>query len=310
MSRIITAFVALLLCSHLGHAKTYQQLFPDTVFDDPKLQSFVDSLNYQQGQIPLADANAMLAVPSNFYFLSKDDAYRMITEVWGNPPEAARGVLGMIFPASANPLDGQSWGAAISYDADGYVSDEDAEKIDYAELLKEMQEATEASNERRQKEGYPPITLIGWAAQPYYDRATHKLHWAKELQFGARESHTLNYDVRALGRYGVLSMNFVAGMNQLTPIQNDIPAVMAMPQFKTGFRYTDFVPGVDKVAAYGIGALVGGKVLAKTGLFVVLAALLKKFWIFVILALGGAWTAIKRVFTGGTKSAGPPTPSD
>ena len=135
------------------------------------------------------------------------------------------------------------------------------------------------------------------------------MHWAKELQFGAK-SRTLNYDVRALGRYGVLSINFVAAMDQLTPIQNDIPAVMAMPQFKTGFRYTDFVPGVDKVAAYRIGALVGGKVLAKTGLFVVLAALLKKFWIFVVLALGVLWTAIKRVFTGRTKSAGPPTVSD
>jgi uncharacterized membrane-anchored protein len=251
----------------------------------------------------------MLAVPSNFYFLSKDDAYRVITEAWGNPPEAARGVLGMIFPASASPLDGRSWGAAISYDADGYVSDEEAEKIDYAELLSEMQKAMAAGNERRQKDGYPPITLIGWAAQPYYDRATHKLHWAKELQFGER-SHTLNYDVRALGRYGVLSMNFVAAMDQLTPIRSDIPAVMAMPQFKTGFRYTDFVPGVDKVAAYGIGGLVAGKVLAKTGLFVVLLALLKKLWIFVILALGGLWTAIKRVFTGGTRSAGPPTVSD
>ena len=83
MLRILTTFAALLLCFHLGHAKTYQQLFPDTVYDDPKLQSFVESLNYQQGQIPLTDANVMLAVPSDFYFLSKDDDYRVITEAWG-----------------------------------------------------------------------------------------------------------------------------------------------------------------------------------------------------------------------------------
>lgn len=307
MLRITAAFIACLLCSQAGHAKTYQQLFPDTAYQDPKAQGFVESLNYQQGQIPLADANVTLMVPSNFYFLSSSDAYRVITEAWGNPPGTARGILGMIFPASTTPLDAGSWGAAISYDADGYVSDEDAEKIDYTELLSEMQQAMAATNEQRQKDGYPSITLIGWAAQPYYDRATHKLHWAKELQFGGTESHTLNYDVRALGRYGVLSMNFVAAMDLLTPIRNDIPAVMAMPQFDTGSKYSDFVPGVDKVAAYGIGALVAGKVVAKTGFFVVLLALLKKLWIFVILALGGLWAAVKRAFGRGPNDTQTPT---
>lgn len=306
MLRIIVAFMLLLSCSSLGYSKTYKQLFPDTVYENPDVRGFVESLDYQQGHISLPEAGATLIVPSNFYFLSKGNASRVLTEAWTNPPSAADGVLGMIFPASITPLDDQSWGAVITFDADGYVSDEDADKIDYSELLREMQKGAEASNEQRRKEGYPPITLIGWATQPYYDRATHKLHWAKELQFGTSDTHTLNYNVRALGRHGVLNINFVADMDQLTAIRNDIPAVMAMPEFNPGSKYTDFMPGVDKVAAYGIGGLIAGKVLAKAGFFVVLLALFKKLWIFVIIALAALWGGIKRIFAGSTKGPQPP----
>jgi uncharacterized membrane-anchored protein len=35
------------------------------------------------------------------------------------------------------------------------------------------------------------VTLGGWAEPPSYDKATHKMYWAKELAFGTGE-HTLN----------------------------------------------------------------------------------------------------------------------
>ena len=56
--------------------------------------------------------------------------------------------------------------------------------------------------------------------------------------------------------------------------------VIAFTNFNEGNRYEDFDPELDKVAAYGIGALVAGKVAAKAGLFKGLFALLlagKKF---------------------------------
>jgi uncharacterized membrane-anchored protein len=126
----------------------------------------------------------------------------------------------------------------------------------------------------------------------------HKLHWAKELAFGDSPQHTLNYDVRALGRKGVLKMNFVAGMDQLAEIKNVIPAVMAMPQFEAGSRYQDYVPGADKVAAYGIGGLIAGKLLSKAGFFALALAFLKKGWILVILAVLGLWRVVGRFFRG------------
>jgi uncharacterized membrane-anchored protein len=45
-----------------------------------------------------------------------------------------------------------------------------------------------------------------------------------------------------------------------------MPDALAMVDFDAGNRYADYVPGKDKVAAYGIGALIlGGVVAAKFG---------------------------------------------
>jgi uncharacterized membrane-anchored protein len=99
-------------------------------------------------------------------------------------------------------------------------------------------------------------------------------------------------------RLGVLNINFVAGMDQLPQIQNVVPAVLAMPEFVEGSRYRDYVPSTDKLAAYGIGGLIAGGLAQKLGLFAVGVAFLKKGWILVILALGGAWRVVARWFGG------------
>ena len=77
----------------------------------------------------------------------------------------------------------------INYEPAGYVSDEDAEKIDYPRLLQEMQAAVRDASKRRVERGYEPYELVGWAHQPYYDKATKKLElladvspWLPEAQ--------------------------------------------------------------------------------------------------------------------------------
>ena len=42
--------------------------------------------------------------------------------------------------------------------------------------------------------------------------------------------------------------------------------------------YSEFNPDIDTVAAYGIGGLIAGKVLAKAGVLAAGLVLLKKFW--------------------------------
>lgn len=252
---------------------------------------FLDSIKPQTGLITIKEAGATLNVPDNFYFLNAEDAERVLVEAWGNPP--GQNALGMLFPAGFSPLDNDAWAVTVAYEEEGYVSDENAEDIDYDELLEQMQEDTRASSVERDKMGYGTVSLVGWASAPYYDASSNKLHWAKEIRFGDSDENTLNYNVRVLGRKGVLVLDFIAGMSQLPLIKQNLGSVLAIAEFDQGSSYSEFDPDLDEVAAYGIGALVAGKVIAKTGFLVVALVFLKKFGIFILLGLGAL---LKMVF--------------
>jgi uncharacterized membrane-anchored protein len=177
----------------------------------------------------------------------------------------------------------------ITYNDDGYVADDEASSIDYDEMLVQMQEETRESNDAREAAGYGRVDLVGWAEPPHYDQASNKLYWAKRLKFAGAESDTVNYDVRVLGRKGYLSLNAVAGIDQLATVQQGMRGVIEMAEFDAGQRYADFNEDTDKLAGYGLAALVGGAVAAKAGLFTKIGALLlagKKFLIPLLLGLG------------------------
>jgi uncharacterized membrane-anchored protein len=271
--------------------------------EDMAKAAFMTSLHPEAGKITLRDNLASLTIPEDFAYLNAAEAERVLTEAWGNPPGSE--ALGMIYPRATGLLEDTSWAVIVTYTEDGYVEDDDAEDIDYADLLKEMQEGTREANAERAKGGYPAMQLIGWAEPPHYDKASHKLYWAKELQVAGAPENTLNYAVRVLGRKGVLELNAIATLPQLPTIKTEMKKVMGFVEFNSGSRYEDFVGGADKVAAYGIGALVAGKVAAKVGLFKGLIALLiagKKFLIFGAIAL---FAGIKS-FLGRKKAAGLP----
>ena len=248
-------------------------------------EEFVASLEFKTGRVVLGNNLATLNLPDSLVFLDGENAQRLLVDGWGNPPDDVP-PLGMILPASVSPLAEESWGVTVEYEASGYVSDEDAADIDYSDMLKDMQADMREANTWREENGYEPVQLVGWAAAPHYDAEGKKLHWAKELKFGDSEANTLNYNIRVLGRKGVLVLNFVANMDQLAEIEASVPAVLAATEFNPGQRYAEFDPDLDTVAAYGLGALVAGKVAAKTGLLALLLVLLKKFW-FIPVVLGG-----------------------
>lgn len=248
-------------------------------------EEFVASLAFQHGKIVLGDDLATLDLPASLVFLDSENAQRLLVEGWGNPPDEVP-PLGMILPADVSPMAEASWGVTVEFEPSGYVSDEDAADIDYADMLEDMQAEMREANAWREENGYEPVQLIGWAAAPHYDAQGKKLHWAKELKFGDSQTHTLNYNIRVLGRRGVLVLNFIANMDQLAEIEQNVPTVLAMTEFNPGQRYAEFDPDLDTVAAYGIGALVAGKVAAKTGLLAVLLVLLKKFWLVPLLLIG------------------------
>ena len=259
-------------------------------------EAFEAQFDFQRGKIVLPGGMATLNVPENFRYLSPEQADRILVEAWGNPPGTK--TLGMLFPSEVSPISEEGWGVVITFQEDGYVKDDEAGKINYNELLQQMKEATAEENKERQKQGYEAINLVGWAASPHYDRATHKLYWAKELNFAGAPANTLNYDIRMLGRRGVLSFNAVAAMNQLGAIENDMKEVLGFAEFNAGHRYADFSSGTDKVAAYGIGALIAGKVAAKVGLFKLALGFILAGKKFILLALIPVAGLVKKFFGG------------
>lgn len=261
------------------------------------VQAFMQSLDKRTGTIVVGDDLATLTVPESFYYLGPEDAERVLVDVWGNPPGQGQDTLGMLFPAAYTPFDMESWAVTIDYAEEGHVDDSDAAGIDYGDLLGDMREGIRDANPERVKAGYEPIELVGWAEPPHYDTASRKLYWAKELRFGESPETTLNYEIRALGRKGVLAMTFVAATSQLEEINANRESVLAMAEFNPGQRYEDFDSNLDEVAAYGIGALVAGKVAAKAGLFAAGLVLLKKFGIFILLGLGAFARKLKSLFS-------------
>lgn len=247
-------------------------------------EDLANRINAQTGAVKVPAANVTFNVPENYNFLDAASTRIVLEEAWNNPPDES--VLGMLMAADAHPLDSDAWGAVVTFTEDGYVSDDDAASIDFSAMLKDMKADTRSASAELEKQGYSSMELIGWAAPPYYDQTSNKLHWAKEIRFGDTEENTLNYNIRMLGRKGYLQMNFVASMGQFEMINSNIDTVLAMAEFDQGSTYADSDPDVDKVAAYGIGALVAVKVLAKTGLLAAALIFLKKFGVVLVVGIG------------------------
>lgn len=266
---------------------------PQEVTQEVLMQAFLSSLNFQKGSVLLGDDLVTLNLPDAYSYLSPEDADKVLVDVWGNPP--GNETLGMIVPDDTSIFDMNSWAVIISYEEDGYVSDEDAEKIDYDELFQQMRESSEENNKKRVEAGYEPVDFVGWASVPYYDKEAKKLHWAKEIRFGDSDINTLNYNIRILGRKGVLVLNIVSVMPQFQAISNEIPRLLGMTEFNPGNTYADFDPKLDKVAAYGIGALVAGKLASKVGILAKFSGVLlalKKLWILIIVGIGAFFKAL------------------
>ena len=266
----------------------------DGATSSEKAAQFLQSLQFQQGTITLPGNIATLSLPPSFRYLSPADTERLLVEGWGNPPGST--TLGMIVPAGVNPLEQSGWGAVVTYNKDGHVKDNDADSIKYDDLLKEMQEDITANNAERKKQGYPAMTLVGWAERPHYDKAEHKLYWAKELRSEGDQQSGLNYNIRVLGREGVLVLNAIASRDQLDAIKGEMQKVTAFTNFNPGLRYTDFNASTDKVAEYGLAALVAGGVAAKLGLFGKLLALLIAFKKIILLGVAAFGSAIYKFF--------------
>jgi len=264
---------------------------------DAQMRVLETQLHPQSGTIQIKEAKVRLNLGDGFYFLPSSEAKRVLTEAWGNPPEATENVLGMVFP-TGRKFNDATWGAVIQYEETGHISDKDAASEDYDAVLADMKSASEEENEAREQQGYAASHVIGWAQAPTYDPKSKTLIWARNLKFEGSDTNTLNYDVRTLGRSGVLSLNMVDVMPNLPLVRTAAASLGSTVQFDPGARYADFDSSTDKLADYGLAGLVAGgaglAVAKKIGLLGILALVLKKGFVVILAGAAGLFAWFKR----------------
>lgn len=237
-------------------------------------------------------SKARIRIPEGFSFLDERNTRRFL-ELMGNPPRDGHFLI-----APAN-LD---WFAVFSFDPVGYVKDD--EKIDAAALLESLKKGDEPGNEERKRLGMAPIYTDGWHVPPHYDSGTKRLEWGMRLRDERGGLH-INYTSRLLGRSGVMSAVLVSSPQTLNEDVKSFNGALAGYQFNAGEQYAEFKSG-DKVAEYGLGALVLGgaaAAAAKAGLF---KSLGKFLWVIIGGGLMGGWALLKRLFA--RKEKPPPSP--
>ena len=235
---------------------------------------------------------ATIRIPQGFAFLDERNTRRFI-ELMGNPPRDGHY---MIAPAS---LD---WFAVFSFDAIGYVKDD--ETIDAEKLLADLKSGDERGNEERKRLGMSPIYTDGWHVPPHYDSSTKRLEWGLRLR-DEKGRTNVNYTSRLLGRTGVMSAVLVTSPNTLNEDMKAFNGTLAGYEFVSGERYAEFKSG-DKIAEYGLAALVVGGAAAAAAKSGLLKSLGKFLWVIIGGAIAGAGSLLRRLF--GRREPPPPSP--
>jgi uncharacterized membrane-anchored protein len=230
-------------------------------------------------------------LPAGYGFIPEKEAAALM-RLMGNTTGDA--FVGLILPED----DAKRWFVSVDFEESGYIKDDDARDWDADELLQNLISGTEAGNEERTRMGIPAIKVTRWIERPAYESGKHQLVWSAEarLRDGADPDPTINYNTYVLGREGYISLNLITSAST---VEADKPAarqLLPAVTFKEGKRYADFNSSTDKVAAYGLAALVAGVAAKKPGLLALAGAFILKFakgFALGVAAAGGLWKWLK-----------------
>ncbi len=217
---------------------------------------------------------ATIQVPKDHVFLDAQNTRRFL-ELNGNPPSDGHY---LIAPESLQ------WFAVFSFAPSGFVKDD--EKIDADQILKSLKDSDGPGNEERKRLGLRPLYTDGWEVPPHYDTATKRLEWGTRIKTDTG-ALIVNYTSRLLGRSGVMSAILVSDLKSLPADTQEFKSALQQFSYVAGEKYAEFKAG-DKVAEYGLAALILGgaaAVATKKGFWAALAGFFAAFWKLII---GGA----------------------
>jgi len=240
-------------------------------------------IEWQSG--PLTGALGTVAevqVPEGYVFAEAKEARRLL-EMMGNPTSGSE--LGVIMPKVGD--DEEPWFVFFEFEPVGYVKDDEKESLDAAALLSSIKEGNAAANKERKERGWTTLDITGWEVPPFYNAQTNNLEWAIR---GESEGHgVVNYSTRLLGRKGVMRVDLVLSPEQLAPVKAAYASLLPNFSFKSGEKYAEYRAG-DKIAAYGLAALVAGG----AGALAVKTGLLAKLWKLIVAGVVAAGAAVTR----------------
>ena len=232
---------------------------------------------------------AELQLPAGYVFLDAEDT-KTLMEQMGNVADGSE--LGLVSSADENA----TWFVIFEEREVGYVRDDDKDDIDADAILESIREGTEEANKVRAERGIAGIHVVGWQTPPRYDETTNNLTWAI-LGRDDEGGDVVNFNVRLLGRRGFVSATLVDDATQITLARPHLDLLLGGFGYTTGHKYAEFREG-DKIAKYGLAALVvggAGAAAAKTGLLAALGKLIAKGGKLVIVFVLGVAAAIRKI---------------
>jgi uncharacterized membrane-anchored protein len=254
-------------------------------------------------EITLGD-QAKLKLPQGYVYIPATQAANLLKSI-GNSTDSS--LLGMVL----SPNDDEDWFVTIHYEKSGFIKDDDAKNWNIDELLESYKEGTKEGNKERVKKGFPELEVLGWVEKPKYDSAKKHLVWSMSVlsKGDNSDNYTVNYNTYVLGREGYITMNLVTGIKE---IEKDKPAaaeLLAGTEFLPGKKYEEYNSNTDKVAEYGLAALIGGVAAKKLGLLAIVTGFAAKFIKVIIVAVIAGGGGLFAVFRRKKKDNTPPPDS-
>lgn len=236
---------------------------------------------------------ASLNLPKNYLFVPAKEGDDLL-QAFGNSSDDR--LVGLVLPEDYK--GDTPWIITIDYNKEGFIKDDEAKKWNADDLLKSIKESNEESNKERKENGFATLEVIGWIEKPFYDEKKHQLIWSIRGKSSdtTTTDNNVNYNTYKLGRDGYFSFDLLTSESDVEKDKLSANEILNEVTYNKGKQYGDFNASTDKIAAFGIAALITGVAAKKLGLLAMSGVLLVKLWKAIIVIPVLFWSRIKRFF--------------
>jgi uncharacterized membrane-anchored protein len=233
---------------------------PDQIITEFKRQvdSIDQQLRFHTGKLKFTEQNIRITVPPNHYFVDGPQSRYILETLWGNAQDEE--VLGMIVRSDFSPNETKGdYSFVVSYAPTGYISTPEKVDFDHHILLNKIQQQIHDNNTRRLEQGLNALQVERWVMVPFFDQYRKALYWATELKVNGSDESLINYNLRILGKDGVIKVNAVGTMDQLDGIKQILPYVLARTEFLEGYCYDDYNAATVVESDWKLEELIAGR---------------------------------------------------